>query len=84
MGRSHPSLNSHPHGLTKFVPRKHKRDFGLISDALPFGRLWYPKSRTQSATRSFTADHMTLRLGLFDGSGNVINTYEQAGKFKEP
>jgi hypothetical protein len=27
--------------LYEVRPRKDKRDFDLISDALPFGRLWY-------------------------------------------
>jgi hypothetical protein len=31
-------------------PRKDKRGVDLISDALPFGRLWYG-ARTQSATQ---------------------------------
>jgi hypothetical protein len=40
-----------------------RRGFDLISDVLPFGRLWYgglSLRRTQSATRSTTADHMML------------------------
>ena len=40
-------------------PRKDKRGVDLISDALPFGRLC-TASQTQSATRSFTADHIML------------------------
>jgi hypothetical protein len=34
-------------------PRKDHRGVDLISDALPFGRLWYV-SQTQSATQSAT------------------------------
>ena len=30
-----------PCTLTKFAPRKDHRGVDLISDALPFGRLWY-------------------------------------------
>ena len=43
-------------------PRKDKRGVDLISDALPFGRLWYdgPLPATQSATPASTADHMVL------------------------
>jgi len=40
-------------------PRKDGRGFDLISDALPFGRLWYdgPNAVTmQSATRCTAAD----------------------------
>ena len=53
--RSHPhvqlDMTSAPAGagpgamahnmFTKFAPRKDKRGVDLISDALPFGRLWY-------------------------------------------
>ena len=39
-------------------PPKDHRGVDLTSDALPFGRLWYTKSRTQSGTRSFTAAHI--------------------------
>jgi hypothetical protein len=38
LGRSHPSLNSHPH-VDKVRPRKDKRGVDLMSDALPFDRL---------------------------------------------
>jgi len=45
-------------------PRKDHRGVDLISDALPFGGLWYDgPSRTQSATRSIAADHM-MRIGM--------------------
>jgi hypothetical protein len=41
---------------------KDKRGVDLISDVLPFGRLWYTRrmpSRTQSGTPSIAADHIT-------------------------
>jgi len=45
-------------------PRKDKRSVDLISDVLPFGRLWRMASRTrsamQSALPSLTAVHMML------------------------
>jgi hypothetical protein len=37
---------------------KDHRGVDLISDALPFGGLWYTKAITQSATRSFAVAHM--------------------------
>jgi hypothetical protein len=50
--------------VTKIVrPRRDKRGVDLISDALPFGRLWYGEQNqlaTQSATQSFAVDHTTL------------------------
>ena len=45
------------------APRKDKRGFDLISDALPFGRLWYGEPEqptTQSTTRNSTAAHIML------------------------
>jgi hypothetical protein len=44
-------------------PRKDKRGVDLISDALPFGRLWTTDRkplRTQSAMPSIAADHTML------------------------
>jgi hypothetical protein len=40
--------------------RKDRRGFDLISEALPFGRLWYESRTPRSTTHSFTAVHMTL------------------------
>jgi hypothetical protein len=73
--------------FTKFAPAK--TNAALISSpirchSVACGTLNRTRSRMRFATRGFTAVHMTLRLGLFDWSGNVINTYEQAGQFKEP
>jgi hypothetical protein len=42
-------------------PSKDHRGLDLISDALPFGRLWYGEPNAmQSATQSFAAVHMML------------------------
>jgi hypothetical protein len=44
-------------------PRKDKRGVDLISDVLPFGRLWYSEpdeSVMQSVTQGFSAVHMML------------------------
>jgi hypothetical protein len=44
-------------------PRKDKRGVDLISDALPFGRLWYGEpmpSRTQLDTPNAAVDHIML------------------------
>jgi hypothetical protein len=39
-------------------PRKDKRGFDLISDVLPFGRLWYTKPDDAVDYAKFSADHM--------------------------
>jgi hypothetical protein len=37
-----------------------RRNVDLISDALPFGGLWYLEVNDASAMRSFAVDHMML------------------------
>jgi hypothetical protein len=44
-------------------PRKDNRGVDLISDVLPFGRLWYSEPnavRNASGHANFSAGHMTL------------------------
>ena len=60
--------------------------FDLISDILPFGRLWYgePK-RSQQSNRLCEAprrSHDAL-IRVYDEPGNVIETHEHAGGLKE-
>jgi hypothetical protein len=38
----------------------------------------------QSATRNSTADHMDAVIRVYDAAGNVIETHEHKGDFKEP
>jgi hypothetical protein len=68
-------------------PRKDKRNLALISDVLPFGRLWYgePDATTNAIgyTKFFSRSHDAL-IRVYDESGNVITTQEEAGEFKEP
>ena len=68
-------------------PRKDKRGVDLISDALPFGRLWYGEpdaiSNALGYAKFFNRSHdATIRV--YDDAGNVIETHEQVGDFKEP
>ena len=68
-------------------PRKDKRGIDLISDALPFGRLWYdgPNAVTNAIGYAMhygrSADAV---IRVFDAVGNVIETHEHKGEFKEP
>jgi hypothetical protein len=41
-------------------PRRDKRGFDPISDALPFGCLWYTQVSHAIGYAEFTAGHMTL------------------------
>jgi hypothetical protein len=64
-------------------PRKDHRGVDLISDALPFGRLWYGETDAISNAKFRSRSHGAV-IRVFDGTGNVIETHEQAGEFKEP
>ena len=67
-------------------PRKDKRGVVLISDTLPFGRLWYGGPNAVSNAIGF-AKHPSRSHGavirVYDAAGNVIETHEHAGDFKE-
>jgi hypothetical protein len=65
-------------------PRKDHRGVDLISDALLFGRLWYtePNDAVEYAKFFSRSHHAVIRV--YDSTGNVIETHEHAGEFKEP
>jgi hypothetical protein len=67
-------------------PRKDHRGVNLISDALPFGGLWYGKPDAVANAVSYAkfyrrSHHAVIRV--YDTTGNVIETHEQAAQFKE-
>ena len=67
-------------------PRSDKCGVDLISDALPFGRLWYGTpnavSNAVGYAKFFSRSH-DAEIRVFDKAGNVIETHENAGDFKE-
>ena len=65
-------------------PRKDKRGVDLISDVLPFGRLWYTKPDDAVEYAAFFSRSHDAVIRVYDEAGNVIQTHEQAGEFKEP
>jgi hypothetical protein len=64
-------------------PRKDKRGFDLISDALPFGRLWYSEPNAISYAKFRSRSHDAV-IRVYDEAGNVVATHEHKGDFKEP
>jgi hypothetical protein len=66
-------------------PRKDKRGGDLISDALPFGRLWYGEPNAVSNAigyaKLYSRPHNAV-IRVYDAVGNVIETHEHAGEFK--
>jgi hypothetical protein len=67
-------------------PRRDKRGLDLISDALPFGRLQYggPNSINNAikAAKFFSRSHDAV-IRVYDAAGNMTETHEHKGEFKE-
>ena len=56
-------------------PRKDKRGVDLVSDVLPFGRLWYGDDNAVADaigyTECYSRSHDAV-IGVYDEAGNVI------------
>jgi hypothetical protein len=67
--------------------RKDKRGVDLISDVLPFGRLWYDGPNAVANAIGY-AEHRSRShdavIRVYDEAGTVLETHEQTGDFKEP
>jgi hypothetical protein len=67
-------------------PRKDQRGVDLISYVLPFGRLWYGEPNAVSNAigyaKFFSRSHDAV-IHVYDEAGNVIETHEHTGEFKE-
>src|SRR5262249_14123896 len=66
--------------------RKDHRGVDLISDVLPFGRLWYGEPNAVSnaigyAMHSSRSHDAVIRV--YDAAGKVIETHQHKGEFKE-
>ena len=66
-------------------PRKEHRGVDLISEALPFGRLWYAGPNAVSKAIGYAkfrsrSDKAVIRVS----DDNVIETHEHTEEFKEP
>jgi hypothetical protein len=65
--------------------RKDKRGFDLISDALPFGGLWYGEpnavSNAVDYAQVYSRSHDAV-IRVYDATGNVIETHKHAGDFR--
>ena len=68
-------------------PRADKHGIDLISDVLPYSPLWYAGTNAISNAISFakfnSGSHDAV-VRIYDEAGNVIETHEHAGDFKEP
>jgi hypothetical protein len=64
-------------------PRKNRRGVDLISDVLPFGRLWYGGPNAVGYANFYSrSDDIVIRV--YHDAGNVIETHEHKGEFKRP
>jgi hypothetical protein len=67
-------------------PRKDHRRVDLIFDALPFGLLWYGEpnviGNAIGYATHYSRSHRAV-IRVYDGAGNVIETHEHAGDFRE-
>src|SRR5690348_8879355 len=67
-------------------PRKDHRGVDLISDALPFGRLWYGEpnaiSNAIGYAKFFSRSHDAM-IRVYDEAGNVIEMHAHAGAVRE-
>ena len=57
-------------------PRPTNDGFNLISDALPFGRLWYLEVRDAISYAKFRAGDQSARIEVLNAAGEVIETVE--------
>jgi hypothetical protein len=67
-------------------PRRDRRGFDLISDALPFGRLSYGEpdaiGHAVGYAKFFSRSHDAV-IRVYDEAGNVIETHDHAGELKD-
>ena len=67
-------------------PRSDKHGVDLISDALPFGRLWYGEPHAVANAIGYamhcSRSHDAM-IHVYDAAGNVIETHQHNGDFKE-
>jgi len=65
-------------------PRKDHRGVDLISDALPFGLLWYdtPDNAIGYAMHSSRSHYPVIRV--YDAAGKMLETHQYKGDFREP
>ena len=77
-------MTAAPH-VYEVRPRKDKHGVDLISDALPFGRLWYGEPNAVAnaigyAEHCSRSHHAVIRV--YDSASNVLETHEHKGDFK--
>jgi len=65
-------------------PRKDHRCVDLISDALPFGGLWYLAVRDAIEYAEHDSRAHDAVINVYDAVGKLIEVHRHKGDFKEP
>ena len=76
-----------PAHVYEIRPRKDRRGVDLISDELRFGRLWYGEPNAVANAIGYAMHRSRSEdavIRVYDAAGNVIETHEHKGDFKEP
>ena len=78
-----PAISTHVYEIR---PRADHDGVDLISDALRFGSLWYAGPNAVSNAigfaKFFSVPHDAV-IRVYDAAGNMIETHEHKGDFKE-
>ena len=75
---------TNPAHIYEVRPRKDKRGFDLISDALPFGGLWYLEvSDAIGYAEHYSRAHDAV-INVYDAAGKLIEVHRHKGDFREP
>jgi hypothetical protein len=70
-----------PTHVYEVEPRKDNPGVDLISDALPFGRLWYGEPDAIDYAKFYSRLHDAV-VRVYDEAGNVIERHEHKSDFK--
>jgi hypothetical protein len=62
--------------------RRDKRGVDLISDKLPFGRLWYTEVSGAIEYAKFRSRSHHALIRVYDDAGELVETHEQPGDFR--
>jgi hypothetical protein len=68
---------------TKFAPAKINATVDLISDALPFGGLWYLQAADAVDYAKFRSRSHDAVIRVYDEAGKLIEMHQHGGDFKD-
>ena len=65
--------------LYEIRPRKDRRGFDLISDVLPFGKLWYIEVSDAIGYVEHGSRSHNAVIRVYDEAGNALETHDHTG-----